>query len=404
MLLDFFTLYVTIVLVAFALAIVWASIASRYRDFAAGWLWCAACGLIAAGGALLPFQHMVAFPILPAILGNGTILLGFWLLWSGLRRFNGQSQGWPMIAAFTTLSVLLTAVFFGNEGAISIVYALGQSVPMALSIGLVLCGSRRAAGAWLTCAGIGVGLAGHAVVTGMNIGILLGVFPTDGASPIAAATMLGVIFCGILWNFGFAVMTIERLRNDVVELSNLDPLTGLWNRRKFDQELALANARSARGGRPYALLLLDLDHFKAVNDQLGHKGGDTYLRHFAAIARTCLGETGLMMRLGGDEFCIIVPDSSAPEARALGKRILESFAAHPMHYGGRELPLSCSIGASIWSRQTADDPDAVFCRADKALYSVKSEGRNGFSLLPPPLKRVAAPPPARQARSRMAKA
>lgn len=383
--LDFFTLYITIILVSFALSAVWAVIAWQHPAFLAARIWLAACLLTAAGGVVLPFQHTSAMPILPATAGNGLVILGFWLCWIGVRRFHGIAGGWRTAGAASALCVLLTVFFFGNAEALSLVYALGQSAPMLTSAAFLLGRSRRTAGAMLSCVGIGVGLAGHAMVVAMNLWSMAGLPPFADYAATASVTMLGVVFSGIVWNFGFAVMTIGCLRDEVVELANLDPLTGAWNRRKFDEQLARENARSARTGRPYALLVLDLDHFKSVNDRLGHKGGDESLIHFTRIVRDSLRETDLLARLGGDEFCVLIPDTSAEMAHALGRRIARTVRDTPLLHGGEAIRLSCSIGIAAWSPETSAQPDAALSRADDALYSVKSAGRNGIALAAPAL-------------------
>lgn len=382
--LDFFTLYITIILVSFALAAIWMAIAWKHRTFFAARIWLAACLMTATGGVILPFQHMTG-SFVPAAAGNGLVILGFWLFLVGARRFHGKEGGWPTAGMASAICVLLTIAFFRNTEAVALVYAIGQSIPMALSILFLMSRTRRSIGAFISCAGIAVGLAGHTAVVLMNVWLIAGLDAFGDFVAIASVTMLGVIFSGILWNFGFAVMTIDRLRDEVAELANVDPLTGAWNRRKFDQRLALENTRAARTGRPYALLLLDLDHFKAVNDRVGHKGGDESLSHFVRIVATTLRDTDLLARLGGDEFCVLMPDTSANKAWELGRRIARSLSEKPLHYDGQEVQLSCSIGVSVWSGQVVSRDDAVLSRADEALYSVKSAGRNGVSLAPPAL-------------------
>ncbi|ODA66030.1 putative diguanylate cyclase YcdT [Methyloligella halotolerans] len=244
------------------------------------------------------------------------VILGFWLFWLGLRRFYDVTSGWTLAISATVLCVLLTVALYESAEARALIYAIGQSIPMVLSIAFLLQRSSRAAGAIMSCIGIGIGLAGHSVVVAMNVALAVGQPPVIAMAAIVSISMLSVIFSGVLWNFGFAVMTIERLRDEVSALAHIDPLTGLWNRRKFDEQLTFENARSARNGRPYALLLMDLDHFKSVNDRLGHRGGDASLVHFARVAKSCLRKTDVLARLGGDEFCVLMAETSDSEAHA----------------------------------------------------------------------------------------
>ncbi|NIC35827.1 GGDEF domain-containing protein [Halomonas desiderata] len=384
MTLDFFTLYIIIVLTSISLAAVWAMIAWQHPNFLTARIWCAACLLTAAGGMMLPFQHTFDTPVIPAAGGNGMVILGFWLFWIGVRHFHEQPGGWLTATAATALCATLTVTLFDNDGALALIYALGQSMPMLLSLRFLLGRRQRSAGVLLSCAGIAIGLAGHGLVILTNLWLMPGLAPFADFVAIAPMTMLGVIFSGILWNFGFAVMTIDRLVGEVTEMANRDPLTGAWNRRKFDEQLSLENARCARTGHPYALLL-DLDHFKSVNDRLGHKGGDESLIHLVRIVEGTLRETDLLARLGGDEFCILMPDTTAEQAQALGRRIAQTLRDTPLHHGGQEVRLSCSIGVSVWVAGTAKPYDAAMSRADDALYSAKAAGRDSIILAPPPL-------------------
>jgi diguanylate cyclase (GGDEF)-like protein len=375
--LDFITLYIVIVLMSFALAAIWGTILYSYRDFRPACVWLSACLCTGVGGLVLPFQHW-SESVLPAAIGNGLVILGFWGFWIGARRFHALSGGWKLASAATTLCVTLTVLLFGNNEAIALVYAIGQSVPMTLSLVLLLGGGRRSVGSILSSAGLGIGLAGHAVVIGMNIWLMWRTGPFVDLSGIGAATMLCVILSGILWHFGLAVMTIDRLRAEVADLARVDALTGAWNRRKLDEILASERTRSLRTGKPCALLLLDLDRFKSINDTLGHAGGDRSLMHFVEVIRGSIRASDFLARLGGDEFCILMPETTAEEAGVLAERIARGLRSMPLVYLDREVKLSCSIGISALDGH--ESFDEVVARADKALYAVKRKGRDGFAV------------------------
>ncbi|MFQ3788357.1 GGDEF domain-containing protein [Halomonas sp. A29] len=380
--LDFFTLYITIVLLSFALAAIWAAIAWQHRGFRVARLWFAACLLTATGGILLPFQATSSFPVLPAAAGNSLVILGFWLFWIGVRRFYDQAGGWIIASTASALCLLLTIAIYGHDEGLALLYAIGQSLPMAMSLFLLLRRRPCSAGIGISCAGIVLGLTGHAIIVLINLWLLLNPGSPGDFTGIASMTMLGVIFSGLLWNFGFAVMTIDRLVTEVSELANVDPLTGAWNRRKFEERLLFENAQSARTGKPYSLLLLDLDHFKDVNDRLGHQGGDESLVHFVRVVGTTLRDTDLLARLGGDEFCIVMPDTTAEQAEGLGLRIVQTLRDTPLHHGGQQIRLSCSIGVAAWDADTAGTYDAAMSRADNALYLAKAAGRDNIMLAP----------------------
>lgn len=171
---------------------------------------------------------------------------------------------------------------------------------------------------------------------------------------------------------------IERLQAEASlnNLAHYDPLTGLPNRRLFQDLLAKALARAQRSGRPAALYFLDLDRFKVINDSLGHGVGDLLLKAVAERLRACLRTTDVVARLGGDEFTVIAEDLTGPEgAGAVARRMLEGLAA-PLTLEGREVHVSASIGIALYPAD-ATDIARLLANADAAMYAAK-EPRNGY--------------------------
>ena len=158
-----------------------------------------------------------------------------------------------------------------------------------------------------------------------------------------------------------------------------DALTGLPNRALFLDRLGRAQARSARTAVPYALLFIDLDRFKVVNDSLGHQVGDQLLVQVAERIAGCLRDTDTLARFGGDEFVALLEDlDDADEAPAVTTRILAELR-HPFPVAGRDLTVSCSIGIVIGDG-SAVDPDECLREGDVAMYRAKSRGRNCFEI------------------------
>ena len=176
-------------------------------------------------------------------------------------------------------------------------------------------------------------------------------------------------------------------------LANFDSLTGLPNRVLFRDRLEQAMARARRSGEPMALMFLDLDHFKVINDSLGHEVGDQLLRHVAELLKGCLrsvdsvarakgGETFTVSRLGGDEFTVIAEHlGSAEDAAHIARRILDALEA-PIQMFEHELHVSASIGISMYPSDCIDnasDQDSLVRHADMAMYRAKAMGRGTFS-------------------------
>jgi diguanylate cyclase (GGDEF)-like protein/PAS domain S-box-containing protein len=174
---------------------------------------------------------------------------------------------------------------------------------------------------------------------------------------------------------------IERLQAELLEQATRDPLTGLHNRRYLDEELHGELARAGRDGTPVSLLMLDVDHFKEVNDRLGHAAGDDVMR---AIAQrlTAMTRTGdITCRLGGDEFVIVMPNTSTEDAANRAEQIRQALA-RPIEEGtdGGSVQHTVSIGIATYPTH-ADSMDRLMAAADRGLYEAKNSGRNRVSVL-----------------------
>ncbi|MFN4360558.1 MAG: diguanylate cyclase [Hylemonella sp.] len=172
----------------------------------------------------------------------------------------------------------------------------------------------------------------------------------------------------------------KRLEVELRELASTDVLTGLPNRRQFMQRLESEIERVRRGTtREACVLMLDLDHFKRVNDRHGHAVGDSLLRHFARLLGEELRTTDTAGRMGGEEFAVILPGSSLGAAQTFAQRLCDRLASQPLTVDAARVEATVSIGIAAIA---GDDltPDAVLSRADEALYRAKTEGRNRVQL------------------------
>jgi len=161
-------------------------------------------------------------------------------------------------------------------------------------------------------------------------------------------------------------------------LAHTDALTGVNNRRRFTDLAADELARAQRHGQPVALLMIDLDHFKSVNDRLGHAGGDAVLRSFAATAEGVMRQGDIFGRVGGEEFAALLPQTTPDGAEVLAERLRQRIARQPATVAGAPLHFSVSIGVSAWLPGDADaaDIDRLMVAADRALYAAKAQGRD----------------------------
>jgi diguanylate cyclase (GGDEF)-like protein/PAS domain S-box-containing protein len=175
------------------------------------------------------------------------------------------------------------------------------------------------------------------------------------------------------------ITPFKQVERELDQLSRIDPLTGLPNRRQFESRLSESIARTRRNQRTMALMFMDLDHFKAINDTLGHAAGDVVLRAFADRVRGAIRETDQLCRLAGDEFVLILENLHEPQAATLvAEKVLEVVKV-PLTLQGRELQLSTSIGIACHDGGAESDV-ALLGRADDALYAAKSAGRGCWRL------------------------
>ncbi|MBV9219464.1 MAG: PleD family two-component system response regulator [Methylobacteriaceae bacterium] len=164
-----------------------------------------------------------------------------------------------------------------------------------------------------------------------------------------------------------------------IEMAVVDPLTGLHNRRYLESHFSSLLDQSAGRGRPLSLMILDIDHFKDVNDTFGHEAGDEVLKQFAGRVRGAVRTADLMCRLGGEEFVIVMPDTGIVVAEKIGERVRAAVQAEPFPIEGGRRSIRITVSIGIADRGRDPHPDAIFRRADRALYRSKHDGRNRVS-------------------------
>jgi diguanylate cyclase (GGDEF)-like protein len=209
--------------------------------------------------------------------------------------------------------------------------------------------------------------------------------------PVAyAASWLNVFTLEtMLYAVGTAFIVLLMVKDNDVDLyrseASTDPLTGLLNRRAFLESALSMCARQGERGQPVTMLMLDLDHFKSINDRFGHAIGDEVLRVFANVARSNMRGSDLVGRLGGEEFAVIVAEPMEFAAR-IGERLRAGFETAGIQIGDHAIGVTVSIGAAT-SHEPVTDIAALITSADNALYRAKHDGRNrlhgaGAELLP----------------------
>ena len=179
------------------------------------------------------------------------------------------------------------------------------------------------------------------------------------------------------WNALENEFLLERKSEELRLASRTDSLTGLCNRRHFDELLHLTFGLCARRGTPICLIMCDVDHFKAINDTQGHLAGDEYLRFIAQhLQEIFKRETDVVGRYGGEEFVVMLPDEQLASARMLAELFRSRVAASGLEHHGSTIRSTVSLGIAAGVPQAGDRPELFIGRADAALYAAKNAGRN----------------------------
>jgi len=399
------TLWTAFVINFLALGLIWAYILHSYPSLKAARYWTgSALGL--AAGSLIATLTLLTDSLIPLLLGGTTVVFASCLTAMGIQRFYGEPVLWRQTVALTALTFAGLSIFiFGYDSATAriVIFSVAQALPMVVPLKLLLSkqNGRVNAGARLA-AGVAIVMIAICVFRALSKLFQIGTdFSFVHFNALQSIMILALLFLSMVCNFGFLLMAMDRLRNEVADLALMDDLTGVGNRRQLLQRLTDECARSDRSDQPFALLVVDLDNFKTINDTHGHAAGDACLQHFTLMAQTRLRPGDLLARTGGDEFCIMLPASTLREGAMIARRIVDVCREDAAGCVGNEVPLSVSIGVAQWTRDIGVLPDRLIAAADHALYVAKKEGRNRYSVydLSPPLapeQKITLPQPLRR--------
>ena len=375
------TLWTVFIVNFLALSLIWAYVVRSYPRLEAARFWMASASVAVLGGLISILREQFD-SLLPLIAGGTLMVFSACLAAMGVARFYGHPVGWRRAALVTggTCAGLLFFIYgYDNLSLRVTLYSLGQSLPLSAIAWQLLRRQQRRANAGARLAGVFASLM-VIICMGRAVAVVSGVhlaFTQPG--PATPLTVLGLMFLSMSLNFGFLLMAVDRLRNEVADLALIDDLTGVANRRHLMQRLTEECARSERNGKPFSLLVIDLDGFKAINDTRGHAAGDACLQHFTLMAQTRLRPGDMLARTGGDEFCIVLPSASLREAATIARRVLQICREDAEASVGADIAISVSIGVAQWTAEVGAFPDILIAHADHALYVAKNDGRNRYA-------------------------
>ena len=382
------TLWTVFIINFLALGLIWAYVMRCYPSFEASRFWTGSAFAAAAGAAMAMLRVVFPDSLVPLLFGGTALLLAICLAAMGVRNFFDRPVSWRDTVLTTGLGFAGLSFFifvYDSVPGRMTVFTIAQVLPMVLSLKLLLSPHQGRVNPGARLAGV-VTIMIMAIFAARLVGALTdfgGGFSYLHFSPVQSVVILVLVFLSMALNFGFLLMAMDRLRNEVADLALLDDLTGVGNRRYLLQRLTEECARSVRSNQPFALLVIDLDGFKGINDTHGHAAGDACLQHFTLMAQTRLRPSDMLARTGGDEFCIVLPSSTLREGAMIARRVLEVCRADAEQCTGNDIPVAVSIGVAQWTSEIGAYPDRLIAAADHALYDAKKAGRNGFADLRP---------------------
>jgi len=331
-------------------------------------------GVTSQGIAYLLLAGAGRLPVLvSALLGNLLGALSVALFFVAIRQFLDQTYSVPRLAAMVIIVTAVGAVA-GEQYVGATIFNGFAYASMELLNGIALWRAPRAGHARLqrvvaaTFLLMGLVLPARAVVLTLaraDADYLN--MPLTWQQPIYVFGFLYIV----ITNMGFMQMCKMRAEAEVMQQAMTDGLTGLANRRALDSSLDAALAQGARSAQPFSVVMVDVDHFKAVNDRFGHRSGDASLAAFAQRLRRGLRAQDLAFRYGGEEFCVLLPGTDATGAKALAERLHQQVALAAQDGMPAQ---TASLGVAVW--QAGDTADDLLGRADQALYRAKAQGRD----------------------------
>lgn len=334
--------------------------------------------LMIASGVLGAFLLSGALPSAPLVMANLAIVAGFIVTWWGIDAFFGRRPGYRFGFALLAVSAA-TIIYFVATGNSRdrVLFLIGV---FALMSGLRLYSMLREVnpGTRFSQIMISLALGAQGIYYLVLATAVFSLPPVE--KPLAQIPIYGWLFLipmllSIVVVFGIVLLVNQTIAMRLQESARRDALTGALTRSALEDVAADELARSRRHGLPLSLLLLDIDHFKMVNDQHGHAAGDTALRQFAAAVRRCLRREDVFGRLGGEEFCALLPSTAVAGAAQLAERIRQSVANLAVEAGGHRLSLKVSIGVASLGEH-GGSWDELVNQADRAMYAAKRGGRN----------------------------
>ncbi|MCK9396437.1 MAG: EAL domain-containing protein [Methylobacter sp.] len=389
---DLFTSLINLLIVYMVFAIAFAITVRRHPGLGGPRHWLVACLALFTGYLGVCLRGVIP-DILSIVAANSLTLTGGIFLWTGIRSFFGLRCQWWLPALFVLSASVLLGLFmivWPSVPARQIIMSVFTILIILFAVRDVL---RRRSSALTMETDLFIGFTGAEAVIHVIRIITLMVTPVATNGYLLAQNQPDKFFFILFFMTGTTRLLIlvtlvsARLQDELNQLATQDPLTQLPNRRLLLERLKHGIDVERRSGKQLALLMLDLDRFKAVNDSLGHGAGDELLQQVALRIQARLRDVDMVARLGGDEFIVLLEDIAHPEDAARVAEEIVADLSRPFqlrqsnesdHEPGREIQIGASIGISLYP-QHGTNPELLMEQADTAMYEAKQAGRGCFA-------------------------
>jgi diguanylate cyclase (GGDEF)-like protein len=308
------------------------------------------------------------------------ISAGISLQFTGIQAFKEEHSDWRIVSLVVCIALFQNVwfgIFYPDMSARAIANSLLFAIVYAACARalLIRVDSPLKTAYWFTGSCfvvLVVVMLVRSIVIWLSLPESYGIYVNTPVNPLSFFIACMVQFCVI---FGFLLMLNYRLITDLQKLASCDALTGALNRRRLEEEATRLKARCLRTGETLAVMMIDIDHFKLINDLHGHLVGDEVLRNLADIAQNSIRTDDYFARYGGEEFCILLRSKTEDEAWNLAERLRQDYAKFTLNVGGKSVKITVSIGVAD-STSNGLEFTSLVSAADQALYRAKQEGRN----------------------------
>lgn len=341
-------------------------------------LWSVACFVFVAGGCAAGARHYIDQPLITYLLADILLLLSPALVVTGLVLFlRGQlsARSKQQVALLLTLYLLPLSMLYQVNNASTALTSF--SIAVIFIYAIVLLKKARLIPVFPIYV-LQLFFAVHALLMLFQVVLVIPLIGEDYrafSSPGLQWVLLGHVLLTTSTGLMLPLLSFSNTENQLLRLTELDDLTQLLNRREFLKRAEQALLQNRRLQYSVVVLMIDLDHFKQINDRWGHAIGDLALKKVADLLKVGLRTSDLIGRLGGEEFAVLMPHTSAEQASAIGQRLCERIAHHAWEIEARPVKLTVSVGGTSCVGALRDLKE-LLADADQALYQAKAQGRN----------------------------